>query len=337
MRIDVIIESDKTPAEAAVLARLAEDCGLGAVWVANNANGRDPFINFVAAAQQTRRIRLGPIAVSPQELHPYKMAVALLTFNELAAGRAQIVVGGGGGTAEAMGRRPQRMVRAVRECIEILERAAEGKPLKYDGELFPISWLDTRWVTQPPPMIYAGANGPQMLRNAARHARGIMLSDFVPSRVRWARGIIDPLLSERGIEPTSYPLNNFWAWHVKESAEEANREARIWLCVRGTIYGDYIRDVVDEDEAKIVLANLPAFARAFYQKNPEIAGVPDAIIDKIVARGTSASPLAEIDREIERFREFQRAGLTEIALKVYGEPERAIRTIGEHIVPALSG
>ena len=163
-----------------------------------------------------------------------------------------------------------------------------------------------------------------------------MLSDFVPSRVRWARAIIDPLLAERGLEPATYPLNNFWAWHVKESAEEANREARIWLCVRGTIYGEYIHDVVDDDEAQIVLANLPAFARAFYRRQPEIDGVPDVIIDKLVARGTSASSLAEIDREVERFREFERAGLTEIALKVYGEPEHAIRVIGEHIVPALS-
>ena len=335
MRIDVIIESHRTPDEFQKLGRLAEECGLGAVWVANNANGRDPFVHFAPLAMQSERIRMGPIAVSPFELHPYKMAVSLLSLNELAHGRAQIVVGAGGGVAEAIGSRPTRVVRAVRECVEILSAAAEGKTLTYDGELYPITWLDTRWVTQAPPMIYVGANGPQMLKSAARHAPGIMVSDFVPARVRWARGIIDPVLREEGHEPADYPLNNFWAWHVKESHEEAQREARIWLCVRGTIYPDYIRDVVDDDEARIVSEHIGSFAKAFYRKSPEIDGVPDEIIEKIVERGTSASSLANIDREIERFREFERAGLTEIAVKVYGEPDKAIRTIGEYVVPAL--
>lgn len=336
MRIDVIIESNKTAAEVARLGLLAEECGLGGVWVANNANGRDALMNFVPLAQQSHRIRIGPIAVSPQELHPYKMAVWLLTFNELSGGRAQIVVGGGGGTAEAMGKKPHRIVRAVRECIEILEAAAAGKPVTYKGEIFPIHWLDTSWVTQPPPAIYVGANGPQMLASASRYARGIMVSDFTPERVRWAREQVNPGLVTRALDPAAYPLNNFWAWHVKESREEAHREARIWLCVRGTIYPDYIGDVVDEDEAKIVIDHLPSFTQAFYRKTPHIEGVPDSIVDKIVDRGTSASALADIDREVERFQEFQRAGLTEIALKVYGDPDQAIRTIGRHIVPALA-
>ena len=117
---------------------------------------------------------------------------------------------------------------------------------------------------------------------------------------------------------------------------EANREARIWLCVRGTIYPDYIRDVVDEDEARIVSDHISSFAKAYYNKTPEIEGVPDEIIDKIVAAGTSASSLADIATEVDRFRAFKQAGLNQVALKVYGDPAAAIRTIGEHIVPALA-
>ena len=47
MRIDVIIESTRTPAEFLRLGKLAEEFGLGGVWVANNSNGRDPFVSFV--------------------------------------------------------------------------------------------------------------------------------------------------------------------------------------------------------------------------------------------------------------------------------------------------
>ena len=185
------------------------------------------------------------------------------------------------------------------------------------------------------PAVYAGANGPQTLRTAARVAPGVMVSDFVPHNVARTREILNPVLLEEGRDPASFPLNNFWAWHVKEDPVAANREARIWLCVRGTIYPNHIRDVVDEDEARLVEANLPGFAKAYYNRTPEIEGVPDAIVDKIIDGAVSASSLDNIDREIQRFREFAAAGLTEIALRVYDDPEQSIRTIGEHIVPAL--
>jgi 5,10-methylenetetrahydromethanopterin reductase len=336
MRIDLIIESDKSAADFTRLGQLAEDYGLGGIWVANNANGRDPFVNFTPFAMQSKRIAMGPIAVSPFELHPLKMALSLLSLNEIANGRAQIVVGGGGGVAENIGNRPGRVIQPMRETIEILNMAARGEAGSYPGEVYPITWLDTRWVTQPPPMIYVGANGPKMLKSAAEYAAGIMASDFTPERIKWLHSIIDPVLEARDITPSTYPVNNFWAWHVKEDPAEANREARIWLCVRGTIYPDYIRDVVDEDEAQIVTDNIGNFAKAFYKKSPDIKGIPDEIIDKIIARGTSASALENIDIEVERFKEFERMGLNQIALKVYGEPEKAIHDIGKHIVPALS-
>ncbi len=66
----------------------------------------------------------------------------------------------------------------MRECIEILNMMAAGEAGKYTGEVFPVAWLDTRWVTQPPPMIYAGANGPKMLKAAAEYTPGIMASVF---------------------------------------------------------------------------------------------------------------------------------------------------------------
>jgi alkanesulfonate monooxygenase SsuD/methylene tetrahydromethanopterin reductase-like flavin-dependent oxidoreductase (luciferase family) len=336
MRIDVIIESDMSAEGFAELGKLAEDYGLGGIWVANNANGRDPFVNFTPFAMQSSRIAMGPIAVSPFELHPLKMGLSLLSLNEIAKGRAQIVVGGCGGVAENIGQRPKQVLQPMRECIEILNMMAAGEPGKYAGEVFPVAWLDTRWVTQPPPMIYAGANGPKMLKAAAEYAPGIMASDFTHERIRWLRDIINPVLEARGVDPAPYPVNNFWAWHVKDDPAEAIREARIWLCVRGTIYPDYIRDVVDEDEAKIVTDNISSFTKAFYNKSPDIEGIPDEIIDKIVEHGTSASCMDDIAKEVARFKEFERAGLTEIALKVYGEPEKAIRTIGEHIVPALN-
>lgn len=335
MRIDIILESNNSPERVRELGQLAEQYGLGGVWVSNMNDARDPFINFVPLAMATKRIRLGPIAVSPFELHPLKMASSLLTLNEVAGGRAQIVVGAGGGTASAMGIKRTRIVRAVRECVEILKTAATGKPVRYEGELFKVRWYHAGWVENPPPNIYVGANGPQMLRAAPRYADGIMVSDFVVDHVRKARAIVDPSLKEAGRDPGTFPMNNFWAWHVKETREEAEREARIWLAVRGTLYPTYINDVLDPDEAAIVNANINAFIRAYQRKSDVVEGVPAEIVRKLVHNCTSACAIDELDREIERLRDFRAAGLTEIALRIYDDPAASIRLIGERVVPAL--
>ena len=337
MRIDIILESNNPPERVLELGRLAEEAGLGGVWVSNMNDARDPFINFVPLAMQTERIRLGPIAVSPFELHPLKMASSLMTLNEVAHGRAQIVVGAGGGTATAMGQKPVRVVRAVRECVEILKAAATGKPVSYHGEIYDVHWYNPSWIEHTAPRIYVGANGPQMLRAAARYADGIMVSDFTIDRVRWAREIIDASLSEAGRSVATFPVNNFWAWHVTEDAAAARREARIWLAVRGTIYPEYIGDILDEAEAQIVNNNIQSFIRAYHQKTDRIEGVPDAIVDRIVDACTSASSVADLDYEIERLQQFKAAGLTEIALRLYDDPAASIRLIGERVVPALAG
>jgi 5,10-methylenetetrahydromethanopterin reductase len=299
-------------------------------------DARDPFINFVPLAMNTRRIRLGPIAVSPFELHPLKMASSLLTLNEVAKGRAQIVIGAGGGTATAMAAKPVRVVRAVRECAEILRLAATGQPVRYKGELFEVKWYNPSWVRSPPPDIYIGANGPQMLKAAPRHADAIMVSDFVVDHVRRSRAIIDGTLAEAGKDPRKFKLNNFWAWHVKETREEAEREARIWLTVRGTLYPPYINEVLDPDEAAIVNKNINAFIRAYNRKSDVIEGVPAEIVSKLARRCTSACAIADLDQEIERLRSFAKAGLTEIALRIYENPAATIRLLGERVVPALA-
>ncbi|MBM4195912.1 MAG: LLM class flavin-dependent oxidoreductase [Gammaproteobacteria bacterium] len=336
MRIDVILESNLPPERIAELGVMAEMAGIGAVWVSNMNDARDPFINFVELARATKRIRIGPIAVSPFELHPLKMAGSLLTLNEIAGGRAQIVVGAGGGTATAMGIRPTRVVRAVRECVEILRSAATGKPVRYQGEMFKVGWYNPSWVRSPPPMIWAGANGPQMLKAAPRYADGVMVSDFVIDHVRSARQVMDATLNAAGREPREFPMNNFWAWHVKPTREEAEREARIWLTVRGTLYPPYINDVLDADEAALVTRNINAFIRAYNRKTDVIEGVPPEIVSRLAQRCTSACAVADLDAEIERFREFERAGLTSIALRIYENPEFTIRLLGERVVPALA-
>lgn len=334
MRVDLIIQPHLPATEFAALGELAEGYGISGVWVSNHLDGRDPFVNFVPLAERTQRLHMGPTALSPYEEHPMQMAKLLMTLNEISGGRAHVAVGAGGGTIDSMGIKPVRMIRAVRECLEILHLAASGERVSYKGEIYQMQGLNTGWAKAPKPAIYAAANKEQMLRMSARYADGIMTSDFTPGRLSWAREVIDPVLDDAGRDKATFPLINFWACHIKETHEEAMAEARLYLMARGTIWDPYILDVVSAEEAAVVAKHYPAFVRA-YRKSSDIEGPPRELIDKIVERGVTACAASEVDGQIDRFKAMRAAGATGVALCLYNDPADAIRVIGEHIVPAL--
>lgn len=338
MRVHLILEASHSGARLAELNQLAERVGFSGVWVSNMHDARDPFINFVQTALATKRVTLGPVAVSPYELHPMKMAASLLTLNELSGGRAHIgIAAGAGGAPTAMGVPQERRLRAVRECVEILKLAAKGKPLQYKGEMFKVLYYHPSYASGTPPMIWVCANGPQMLRSAATYADGIFVGDHTPDDVRSMRKIVDEKLTAIGRPASELRFNNFWAWHVKETREEAHKEARRWLAIRATPYPEYYyRDLLPEDEMQIIWKNRNSVIKAFNKGTDVIEGIPADIMARFVDKATSASGLDQLDSEIDRLRRFEKAGLTDIALRIYENPEWTIRLIGERVIPALA-
>jgi alkanesulfonate monooxygenase SsuD/methylene tetrahydromethanopterin reductase-like flavin-dependent oxidoreductase (luciferase family) len=338
MHFNLVLESNNSPERIADLAVLAESAGFQGIWISNMHDGRDPFVNLVDAARATKTIHMGPVAVSPYELHPLKMGTSLLTLNEIAAGRAHLgIAAGDGGTAFAMGLKAERRLRAVRESIEIIEAMSGGELVKYEGDMYKVRWVHAAWVSQARPLIYACAGGPQLLQSTAKYAQGIFLGDHLPEHVAAVREMINPNIEEFNPNKDSFRLNNFWAWHVKEDHEEALAEARMWLAARITPWPAYYhRGVLPEDEMQVVWDNLDALNRAFYNQNPDIPEIPREILDKLSRRCTASSPLSELDTEIERLRQFEKAGLTDISFRIYKDPEKTIKLIGEQVIPALS-
>jgi len=340
MRVDLILEPHETPERWAELAQLAESYGVGALWVSNMHDGRDPFVNLVDAARATSKIKMGPVAVSPYELHPLKMGNSLLTLNEISNGRAQIgIAAGDGGTAFAMGFKAKRRLRAVRECVEIIDQMSSGEMVRYFGEMYQVAWYHSSWVTQPKPDLYVCAGGPQMLRSSAKYAHGIFLGDHLPEHVAAVRAVIDPVMEEAGNPyKDNFRLRNFWAWHVKEDPEEALAECRMWLAARVTpwpAYAEYHKGILPDEEMQVIWDNTDALNRAFYAQDSNIPEIPRDLLDKLCRRCTASSPLSELDHEIDRLKQFRDAGLTDIALRVYKNPEAAIKIIGERVIPAL--
>lgn len=341
MDIDIILEPNLTPEQVAQLGVVAEGYGVRALWTSNYFAHWDAFLSLVPLAQRTSRLLMGPLAVSPFEMHPLKIANSLLTLNELSGGRALLALGAGEGNLEAMAlQKPDKIVRAVREAAEIVIAAGRGGLAKgYQGEYFHVRFpCAYDWLRAPrPPFVYVTCYRHQMMRMAARVADGVYLGAIPTEIVEPAMAAVRSGLAERTaakVHPTR--INAFWGWHIKRDRSKALTESRRELAWRGRkLDPEILRLYLSEEETQLVVDKFQAFVDAWFDRSGIVKGVPDEICNRLMFALTSTGGLEDLDREIERFKTFERAGLTEIALRLHEDPLEALEIIGRHVIPRL--
>lgn len=337
MRVDVLLEPDQTPAQLVELAMLCEQYGISAMWLQNYVSCRDPFMCLVPAAQATRQVGLGVCVISPWEMHPVKMANALLTLQEFSGGRARLVIGGGGEWLARLGITPVKRVRAVREAVELVRRGVSGQALTYEGELYKVYGYKPQFGAATPPLVYAGANQPQMLHATAPVADGVMYSDMPRGRIAGTVGATRAALADKGRGSEGYRISNIWAWHVKADRETARREARRELLLRGLLERWYLQTFLSPEDCDLVEQNKTAFFKAYRDRSGVIAGVPEHVVDACLDHLTITGTPAEVAPRLGELLAFAAAGVDELCFRLHDDPAEAIRLIGEHVVPQVRG
>ena len=337
MKIDVILSAGLPAGEVEALGILADEYGLSTVWGSSFPSRRDPWLMMTGLTHSTSAIRLGTMPVSPYEVHPLRLADTLLTFNEMCAGRASILIGGlGHSVMRVTGLAPRQRIASVRDCLKILKGISPDKMLDYTGECYALENYHPEWATDSTPRVYAGATGPNMLRMSAAIADGVMMSDVPLQRMPEVLACIDQGLADAGRARRDFRVNNFFAWHISADRDESMREARRELVWRGLLQKWHTSTFLTEEDAEFVEANRGAFLNAFLARTHVIEGVADHVIDALVENLTFAGGPDDIERVIEHLKAFAAAGLDEVALKVHGDPADAIRMIGERLVPSLA-
>jgi alkanesulfonate monooxygenase SsuD/methylene tetrahydromethanopterin reductase-like flavin-dependent oxidoreductase (luciferase family) len=337
MEVDLILDARADADELAELGVRAEQKGFSGIWVSSLLDARDPFANMMQLARSTSRIKMGPIAVNPWDMHPVKISSALHTLNEASGGRARIVIGGGGEALASLGLKPERRVRAVQECIEIIRIASGGQRFDYEGQLYQAKGYGLGWLNAAPPNVYAGANMRQMLGMAGRVANGVMLSDMPPALAVSAIQTARETAAIKGRDPEALWFSSFTAWHVCANGEDAEREARRWLLLRGLFRPWVLAEFLEADEIDLIMASQPAFLQAFVAGAHEIEGVPEEVLEKIVANLTltaSSDNLSEVIAELCRYKAL---GLSSISLRLYADPAASIDLLAEQVLPHLKG
>lgn len=347
MNVDIIAEAHWRPEEVAELAVAAERGGVTGLWFPNMHGRWDAFMALVPAALATRKIRLGVLAISPFETHPVKIANALLSLNEMSGGRARVAIGGGGSVLSAIREdgleidyRKLRVVRGVREAVEIVKAAGSGGLARgYRGELFKVTRpARTEWVKAGPAQVFTCSDGPQMTRMGAGVADGIVFGDLTIHRAAEVMENIHAGFARRVQPAEDFRIVNYWAWHIKKDRAHSQWEARRSLVWRTQLVPPFhgLDHIVDEADAALVRDHFESFAKAYWTRSGNIEDVPPALVDYLVDTVCSAGDYGDIDREVARFLALKRAGFTDLALKIFDDSRESLQVICERIVPALA-
>ncbi|MFW2404942.1 MAG: LLM class flavin-dependent oxidoreductase [Gammaproteobacteria bacterium] len=339
MDVDIILEPNLTPVEIAELGQVAESYGARAIWHADYFAHWDPFVALTTLANQTSKIRMGILAIAPFEMHPLKIANQLLSLNEICDGRAMVSIGAGEGNNDAMALdTPKKIVLAVREAIEIVRASAHGG-LKdgFDGEIFNVNHpCAYDWLSCEPPLVYGAAYRYMMMRMQGRVADGCFIGCTPPEVVGPAVENIQVGLSRRDTPCENFRIGTYWAWHIKEDREAAFRESRHELPWRARKLDPELTALfLTPDEVDIVTRNFDNYVDAYFKNVDEVENVSKEISNKLATGFTSTGGLDDLGREIERFKLFAQAGLSEISFKLHDDPMDALHIIGKQVIPAL--
>ena len=245
------------------------------------------------------------------------------------------MLGGGGDLAATLGVAFARRVAAVDDTLDIVRAVARGGEVNHRGRVFSVHGLFSPWTSLRPPPLYVGANRPRMLAMAARKADGVMFSDMPPAHVVALVQQLRAGLAESGRAVGDVRIGNWFVWNVQPSRREAVELASRLLGFR--LY--YIRDVapllglLESDVAELERRH-GEMVRAVFEARPPWQPRPE-VTELLIRHLTLSGGPEDLEGCIERLLEFERAGLTEIALALHGEPARAIRLLGERVVPVV--
>ena len=327
--------------EIAELARVAEDNGFTHVNFPDQPPlNRDVFLCMAVAAQNTKRILVGPGVTTPYTYHPSVIVNATATVDEMSGGRAYIGLGVGGSAVMSMGLKP-RPVQELREASQFITKFMVGEEAEYKG-----ARIYSDWVRRPMP-FYVAVDGPKGHLVAGEFADGVFVQSVHPEVIRWRRELLEKGASKGGRDPSKISIVPSAIVYVTDSREDAWREVapqvssklrraywmwrsnapemidlkeRLERVDPGLVdeilrVGEEVNDLFDEHQHEKLDA-------------PHARPVTQRLIDYFLLVGSA-------DEICERLYELQEIGLGGVMCLVYTLADRKgmIKEIGDRIIP----
>ena len=275
----------------AALGERAEENGFDTVFCSSHYNNRDPIAALHRIAQRTDTVRLGPGVANPYETHPVTLASQVGTLDEASGGRAVYGIGAGDrSTLENLGFEHDRPLRRVLEAFKVAEDLFAGERVDHDGT-FQAHDAGLNFEIEGEIPIYVGAQGPHMIRMAAKHADGVLLNGSHPRDFKWAAEQVEKGLTDRPDERGAFDFAAYASVSLSTDGEAAREAARppVAFIAAGAAPPVLDRHGIDAERAETIGTHISAgeFEAAFDAVTDEmieafcIAGTPEEVENRI--------------------------------------------------------
>lgn len=169
---------------------LADELGFATAWLVEHHFMREyshstaPALFLAAAAQRTRRLRLGHAIVPLPYHHPVHVAEGLAVLDVLSQGRVEFGFGRGFSPKEygCFGVEMGDSRSLTQESLDIVRQSFAGDPLTYHGRHFHLDNVEIlpKVVQDPHPPLWTAAVSPDSFDLAARLGIGALVGPFKP-------------------------------------------------------------------------------------------------------------------------------------------------------------
>lgn len=252
-----------------------------------------PLIVAAAAAQRTKRIRLG-IAVSLLPLHnPIRTAEEVATVDLLSDGRLTFGVGRGTNTLQYGGFNiPMHESRdRFREALDIITHAWTNERVTYEGKYFQVKDVSVypRPLQQPHPPMRIATNSSDTFPLAGDLGYAMFSSLVVVPLPRFRRdlAVYWQHFDAAGHQRTGNEVAMLFPLYVAETEEEAQRVPResimhyFDVVAKRMVVGAGEVDEATRERNKEMQARLQRLTFAEVRENVAIIGTPEHCIERI--------------------------------------------------------
>ncbi|MBI3636348.1 MAG: LLM class flavin-dependent oxidoreductase [Candidatus Rokubacteria bacterium] len=319
-------------------ARLAEDVGFDAVWLAEHhfsAYGLCPSLAVLAGAiaRETRRVRIGTAVVVAPFAHPIRVAEEWAMVDILSNGRLEFGLGRGYQPKEfaGLGVSMERTRERFDECLAIICQAWTQERMRFDGEFYKIPEIAVfpKPVQKPHPPLWTAAVSPDTYTLAARRGFKLLTSPaFTPWDIPRKNydGYRDEWRRAHGTDAGAEIIMNKII-HVAETSKQARADVVEPIQWFFRTQADLIADTegVPPEQYKFyrrVRENLLSLTEEQAVDQAAIVGDPEEVADKIRAHHEALGVSYFLGA-------FSRGGIpNEKVLK-------SLRLFGEKVIPRL--
>jgi alkanesulfonate monooxygenase SsuD/methylene tetrahydromethanopterin reductase-like flavin-dependent oxidoreductase (luciferase family) len=287
MRIGISIFPENLGYDGALTVALrAEEKGLREVFTVEHGFYNDTVATAMAIAARTERITVGTGIANVYLRHPYALACSAIGISQISGGRFVLGIGVGHphiATALAVEWHPP--VKALRETTQRVREAFRDAPTgPAQGRVFMDAGRDI-------PVHWAGV-GEKVVRNAARHADGLMLYLCSADRLTSIIDAVGEELSLRKRDPSALDVSLLVPTFIDTDLEGARAAAREFLILYCSFpaYGSMFRSSGFVDEMDAIDAALngvdPGRAKA---------AISDSMLDEVLLVGSAERIAARLE------------------------------------------